>query len=159
MAAVLLLTACGGGGPGSDGFGVPLHHPVTRQELRTHPEAALLFPGSVRVRAIGADEHAQAGEAEPDPAYAGVVATASASAGELLRWYDQRFAARGYRRAPYYRQSNQSSGAAWSIPDSREQIQVGVYAPGALVAGAVAAGHIAYEELLVSYRVTGPPPP
>jgi hypothetical protein len=74
----------------------------------------------------------------------------------LLAWYDQQLTARGYQRAAYYRPSDQDAGGAWTIPQSREQVQVGVYAPSA---GVGVVGSTVYEELLVSYRVTGPPPP
>jgi hypothetical protein len=70
------LTACGVAQPSVDGLGLPLHQPITEQQLRHHPQASLLFPGSRVIRRIGADERAQPGDSEPDPAYAGVLATA-----------------------------------------------------------------------------------
>jgi hypothetical protein len=155
--ATAALAACGPPQSSVDGLGVPLHQPVTEQQLRRHPQSSLLFPGSQLIRRIGADEQAQPGGGEPDPAYAGVRATATVPAATLIAWYDQQLTARGYRRAPYYRPSDQDAGGAWVIPHSREQVQVGVYA--APIAGAGDAGATAYEELLVSYRVTGPPPP
>jgi hypothetical protein len=151
------VAGCAASAPTSDRLGLPLRRPVTAQELRAHAESALLYPQSRLLRRIGADEHRQAGEHEPDPAYAGAVATTTASATTLLGWYDRQLTGRGYIRAAYYRPANQVAGGAWTIRHSREQIQVGVYSPGA-AAGTMPAGTIAYEELLVNYRVTGPPP-
>jgi hypothetical protein len=156
MAAGTALTACGAASPAVDGLGVPLHQPVTEQQLRHHPQASLVFPGSLPIRQIGADEHAHPGDNDPDPAYAGVLATTGVPSESVIAWYDQQLTARGYRPAAYYRPADQDTGAAWTIPHSREQIQVGIYAPSA---AASVAGSTTYEELLVSYRVTGPPPP
>lgn len=139
-------------------MGLPLHRPVTEHELLARPESALLYPGSRLARRIGADEHGQPGDAEPDPAYAGVIATAPVTVTALLSWYDHALSARGYRRATYYRLSNQVNGAAWTVPDGREQIQVGIFASTSDIAGSAPGGNLAYEEVLVSYRVTGPPP-
>jgi hypothetical protein len=150
------LAACGAPPSAVDGLGLPLHRPVTEQQLRDQPQASLLYPGSRPIRQVGADELARPGEREPDPAYAGVLATATVPGPALIAWFDQRLTARGYSRAAYYRLSDQDTGAAWTIPGSREQVQVGVYAPSA---GVSVAGSTTYEELLVSYRVTGPPPP
>jgi hypothetical protein len=150
------LAACGAPPSAVDGLGLPLNKPVTEQQLRDHPQASLLFPGSRVTRRIGADEHAHPGDSEPDPAYAGVLATAQVAEASLIAWYDQQLTARGYRRAAYYRASDQDAGAAWTIPHSREQVQVGVYAPSA---GVSVVGSTLYEEQLVSYRITGPPPP
>lgn len=141
-----------------DGLGLPLRQPVTQDALRAHPESALLYPGSRTVRRIGADEHRQAGVHEPDPAYAGVVASTTVSVETLFGWYDRELTARGYSRAAYYRPSNQVAGGAWTIPHSREQVQVGIFASGGAAAGNVRRGEVIYEEMLVSYRVTGPPP-
>jgi hypothetical protein len=151
------LAACGSPQASVDALGVPLHQPVSEQELRRHPQSSLLFPGSRLIRQIGADEHAQPGGGEPDPAYAGVLATATVPTATLLTWYDRQLTARGYQRATYYRPSDQGAGGAWTIPRSSEQVQVGVYA--APSAGVGTTGATVYEELLVSYRVTGPPPP
>jgi hypothetical protein len=158
--AVAVAASAVGCSPGTktDGLGLPLRQPVTQDELRAHPESALLYPGSHTVRPIGADEHRQAGDHEPDPAYAGVVASTTVSGARVLGWYDRQLTARGYSRGPYYRPSNQVAGGAWTIPHSREQVQVGIYAPGAAPAGIVRRGGVIYEEILVSYRVTGPPP-
>jgi hypothetical protein len=150
------LAACGAGPPAVDGLGLPLHQPVTEQQLRDHPQSSLLFPGSTPIRQVGADEHNHPGDSEPDPAYAGVLATTAVPGPQLIAWYDQQLTARGYRPAAYYRPSDQDTGAAWTIPHSREQIQVGVYTPSAAQS---VTGSTTYEELLVSYRVTGPPPP
>jgi hypothetical protein len=155
--ATAALAACSSPQASVDGLDVPLHKPVSEQQLRRLPQSSVLFPGSTVSRRIGSDEHAHPGDHEPDPAYAGVRATATVPAATLMAWYDQQLTARGYRRAPYYRPSDQGAGGAWTIPNSREQVQVGVYA--APSAGAADAGVIVYEELLVSYRVTGPPPP
>jgi hypothetical protein len=76
----------------------------------------------------------------------------------LLTWYDHALRARGYLRATYCRPSNRVDGAAWTVPNSREQIQVGIFAAPSDIAGPAPGGYVAYEEVLVSYRVTGPPP-
>jgi hypothetical protein len=157
VAVVASAVGCGQGAE-TDGLGLPLRQPVTQDELRTHPESAFLYPGSHTLRRIGADEHRQASEHEPDPAYAGVIASTTVSGARLLEWYERQLIARGYSRAAYYRPSNQVAGGAWTIPNSREQVQVGIYAPGAAPAGNVRRGGVIYEEMLVSYRVTGPPP-
>lgn len=140
-------------------MGLPLHRSVTQQELRRLPPAALLYPGSTIVRAIGSDEHEQSGEREPDPAFAGHVAVAPAAADALLSWYDRELTSRGYRRATYYQLAGQSTGGAWTAPGDREQVQVGVYAPRSAAAGPIPRGDVGYEAVLVNYRVTGPPPP
>jgi hypothetical protein len=155
--ATAALAACGPPQASVDALGLPLHQPVSEQQLRLHPQSSLLFPGSRLIRQVGADEHAQPGGGEPDPAYAGVRATATVPGATLLAWYDQQLTARGYQRAAYYRPSDQDAGGAWTIPHSREQVQVGVYAAPSAGVGTV--GSTVYEELLVSYRVTGPPPP
>lgn len=156
--ALLLAAGCGGGTPGVDNMGLPLHQPVTEHEMLARPESRLLYPGSRLTRRIGADEHRQPGGGEPDPAYAGVIATTAASVTALLSWYEHSLSSRGYRRATYYRPANQVNGAAWTVPNGREQIQVGIFASTSPVAGSVRTGDLVYEELLVSYRVTGPPP-
>jgi hypothetical protein len=154
--ACAALAACGAPQASVDGLGLPLHQPVSEQQLRPHPQSSLLFPGSRLIRQIGADEHDQPGGGEPDPAYAGVLATAAVPGATLIAWYDQQLTARGYPRSAYYRPSDQDAGAAWTIPHSREQVQVGVYTASA---GQSVLGSTTYEELFVSYRVTGPPPP
>jgi hypothetical protein len=154
-----LAARCGGVTASVDNMGLPLHRPITEHELRAHPESKLLYPGSRLARRVGADEHRQPDGGEPDPAYAGVIATAPATVTALLTWYDQELSGRGYLRATYYRPSNQVNGAAWTVPNSREQIQVGIFASTSDIAGSAPPGQLAYEEVLVSYRVTGPPPP
>lgn len=159
MLLCLGIAACSSNnGSAVDSLGIPENHPVTQAELRRLPESALLYPGSRLVRRIGSDEHAQRNDHEPDPAYAGVVAVAAVSASALLDWYAGQMQRRGYHPAAYYRLATQSDGRAWTIPGTREQIQVAVYADARTVAGDVPAGKLAYEELLVNYRVTGPPP-
>jgi hypothetical protein len=155
--ATAALAACSSPQASVDGLDVPLHQPVSEQQLRRLPQSSVLFPGSTVIRRIGSDEHAHPGDHEPDPAYAGVRATATVPVATLLAWYDQQLTARGYQRATYYRPSDQDAGGAWTIPHSREQIQVGVYTAASADVGPV--GSTVYEELLVSYRVTGPPPP
>jgi hypothetical protein len=159
VVAVAVAASAVGCGPRAvtDGLGLPLREPVTQDELRAHSESALLYPGSHTIRPVGADEHWQAGDHEPDPAYAGVVASTTVSVATLLGWYDSRLTARGYSRAAYYRPANQVTGGAWTIPHSREQVQVGIY-PSAAPASNVPRRGLIYEEMLVSYRVTGPPP-
>jgi hypothetical protein len=139
-------------------MGLPLNTPVTEHELAARPESTLLYPGSRLARRIGADERAQPGGGEPDPAYAGGIATAPVTVTALLTWYDHALTARGYVPATYYRPANQVHGAAWTVPNSREQIQVGIFASTSDTASSTPDGDLAYEELLVNYRVTGPPP-
>jgi hypothetical protein len=156
---VLVLAGCGGTpSVRADRFGLPLDRPVTQQELRRLPEAAMLYPGSRVVRAIGMDEHKQGGAEEPDPAFAGRIALAPATADALLAWYDEQLASRGYRRATYYKLAGQRTGRAWTAPGDREQLQVGIYPPGNPAPGAVPRGYTGYEVVFVNYRVTGPPP-
>ncbi|HET9188150.1 MAG TPA: hypothetical protein VFN80_09360 [Acidothermaceae bacterium] len=158
MAAALVLTACGARRE-TDALGLSLSKPVTRQLLQDRPESALLYPGSRAVRKVGADEQAQpGGEHEPDPAYAGSVATASVDAASLFAWYSTQLGARGYQPATYYPLSTQVEGRAWTIPHTKDQIQVAVYRDGQGPARQVSIGAIEYEEILVAYRVTGPPP-
>ncbi|MDT4899715.1 MAG: hypothetical protein QOJ78_645 [Pseudonocardiales bacterium] len=153
-----LTAGCGGPAAGVDRMGLPLHTPVTEGELVARPESTLLYPGSWLARRVGANEHAQPGGSEPDPAYAGVIAIAPVTVTALLTWYDHVLTARGYLPATYYRPSNQVDGAAWTAPNSREQIQVGIFASTSDIAGSAHGGYLAYEEELVNYRVTGPPP-
>jgi hypothetical protein len=157
--AMVLAAGCGAPAASVDSMGLPLHRPVTERELLARPESSLLYPASRLTRRIGADEQAQRSEGEPDPAYAGVIATASVPATTLLSWYDHTLTDRGYRRATYYRQSNQVNGAAWTAPNSNEQIQVGIFASTSDIAASAPPGDLAYQEMLVNYRVTGPPPP
>lgn len=155
----LAVAGCGGSDPVRvDRLGLPLNRPVTQQEVRRLATASLLYPGSTVVRAIGMDERKQAGEHEPDPAFAGNIAVAAVPADVLLGWYDRQLTARGFRPATYYKLAGQSTGGAWTAPGGREQVQVGVYPPGNSPAGAVPRGHIGYEAIMVNYRVTGPPP-
>ncbi len=155
----LLLAGCGGGSAVRvDRLGLPLNRPVTQQEVRRLAIVSLLYPGSTVVRAIGMDERKQAGEREPDPAFAGTIAVAAVPADVLLAWYGRQLSARGYRPATYYKLAGQSTGRAWTAPGDREQVQVGIYAPGNSAAGPVPAGHVGYEAIVVNYRVTGPPP-
>jgi hypothetical protein len=164
VALMLPVAGCGGStGTRVDRFGLPLDRPVTQQELRRIPDATLLFPGSKVVRAIGSDERKQAGEHEPDPAFAGSIAVVPATVDTLLAWYDHQLLPRGYRRATYYKLAGQSTGRAWTAPGNREQVQVGIYAagsplPGKPVPGKVPTGRVGYEIVFVNYRVTGPPP-
>lgn len=158
MAPALALTACGARRE-TDALGLPLSNPVTRQLLQDRPESALRFPGSRVVLTIGADEQAQpGGEHEPDPAYAGSVATASIDAATLFAWYSAQLGKRGYQPATYYPLSTQVEGRAWTIPHTKDQIQVAVYREGQGPVRQVSNGSIEYEEILVAYRVTGPPP-
>jgi len=160
IALFMVLTGCSGATttPRVDRLGLPLNRPVTQQDVRRLADARLLYPGSTVVRGIGMDERKQAGEHEPDPAFAGSIAVAAATADAVLTWYDHQLLARGYRRATYYKLAGQSTGRAWTAPGNREQVQVGIYAPGSTAAGAVPRGSIGYEAILVNYRVTGPPP-
>lgn len=153
-----LLTACGARRT-TDALGLPISEPVSRQLLQDRPEASLLYPGSQPVMKVGADEHTQSGDAhESDPAFAGVVAATSADATSLLDWYSARLRKRGYLPATYYPLSTQMTGRSWTIPHTREQIQVAVYRDGLGPAKQISAGLTQYEEILVAYRVTGPPP-
>jgi hypothetical protein len=159
LAAGLLVAAgCGGSPARFDRLGLPLDRPVTQAELRRLPDANLMYPGSTVVRAIGMDEYKQSGEHEPDPAFAGSVATAPATADALLGWYDAQLTTRGYRRATYYKLAGQSTGRAWTAPGNREQVQVGVYSRSEPTIGGLPRGDVGYEVVLVNYRVTGPPP-
>lgn len=158
-AGLLGLTACGTA-KNTDALGLPLSRPVTAQELRGLAQSTLLYPGSRLVRRIGSDERAQSGDDtvhEPDPAFAGSIATTAASAAAVLTWYSTQMAARGYVAATYYRLADQVDGRAWTIPHTRDQVQVAVYRSSSPKAAAPA-GSIAYEEILVDYRLTGPPP-
>jgi hypothetical protein len=159
LAVLAAVAGCAAGPTDVDGFGLPLHRPVTQQELRAHRESHLLYPGSRVVRRVGSDEREQPGAEEPDPAFAGARAVAPVPAGALYRWYDRRLVALGYRRAAFYRTSDEVSGRAWTVPGGNEQVQVAVFAPGSAgTPGGTAKGGVAYQELLVDYRVTGPPP-
>lgn len=158
LTAALLMTACGAGRT-TDALGLPLSKPVTRQAIEVRPEASLRYPGSELMKKIGADEQAQSSaEKEPDPAFAGIVAATSADPTTLLGWYSAQLAKRGYQPATYYPLSTQIDGRAWTIPHTKDQIQVAVYRAGQGPIQQLPAGSIAYEEILVDYRVTGPPP-
>jgi hypothetical protein len=163
VAGVAGCSASSSGAPtGVDAFGLPLRQPVTQAELRAHGESRLLYPGSRVASRVGSDERARPGLGEPDPAYAGAVAVARATPAALYAWYDRRLVGQGWRRAAYYRTSEQVTGRAWTVARGTEQVQVAVYAPGSGVGrrllGAAPRGRVAYEEVLVDYRVTGPPP-
>jgi hypothetical protein len=159
VVSVVVLTGCGSGpAVRFDRLGLPSDRPVTQQDVRRLPDAALSYPGSTVARAIGMDERKQAGEHEPDPAYAGTIAVAPATVDELFAWYGRQLTARGYRPATYYKLAGQSTGRAWTAPGNREQVQVGVYPPGSAAVGSVPPGHVGYGAIVVNYRVTGPPP-
>jgi hypothetical protein len=152
LACCLAVACSSGGGDAVDALGLPLHRPVTQAQLRAHPALLALLPGSQVVRRVGMDERRPPGADEPDPAFAGTIADVPASATALYAWYGHRLAAMGWRPAPYYRLSDQVSGQAWTAPHGNEQVQVAVYRSGG------DNGALRYEELLVDYRVTGPPP-
>jgi len=157
LVVLLLVVGCGSAAR-FDRLGLPRDHPVTQQELRRLPVAQLVYPGSRIVRVIGSDEHRQAGDHEPDPAFAGTVAVAPVGTDALLAWYDERLTRQGYRRATYYKLAGQSTGGAWTAPGDREQVQVGIFAPGSGAAGPLPRGQLGYEAIVVNYRITGPPP-
>jgi hypothetical protein len=153
-----LVTACGSDRT-TDALGLSLSKPVTRSAVQARPESALLYPASQTLLRVGGDEQAQPGsEHEPDPAFAGVVAVTSADAATLLNWYSTQLAKRGYLPATYYPLSTQTEGRAWTIPHTRDQVQVAVYRDGQAPVKNLRMGSLAYEEILVDYRVTGPPP-
>jgi hypothetical protein len=138
-------------------MGLPTNRALTMVEVSARPEAHLHYPGSVVVKAVGADEVATR-DTEPDPAYAGAILTTTASATQLYAWYAQLLTAQGYRQVTYYRMSDQVSGVAWRAPGGREQVQVGVFDPAELasqqhITVAAPAGTVVYEQVLVGYRV------
>ena len=109
------------------------------------------------VKLIGSDEVATR-DTEPDPAYAGAILTAKATAAQLYAWYADWATARGYHQVTYYRMSDQTSGVAWRAPGGREQVQVGVFDAAQLAAqqhidASSSPGTLIYEEVLVGYRV------
>ncbi len=158
MGASVCITACGAHRT-ADALGLPLSKPVSRQAIEDRPESSLLYPGSRLMTKVGADEQAQpGGEKEPDPGFAGEVAAAAVDPTALLDWYSAQMAERGYQSATYYPLSTQSEGRAWTIPHTKDQIQVAVYRAGEGPVRQLPAGSIEYEEILVDYRVTGPPP-
>ena len=164
LTALLAVTACSPPAAARvDKFGLPLNRPITRADLRTHAEAALSYPGSQLVETIGADQSAKPNGQEPDPAYTGAIRTAATTPAQLYRWYAQWLTARGYHPVPYYRLSDQLSGAAWQVPNGREQVQIAVFDPRLLASDqkitvTVPTGGLIYEELLVAYPPTNDTP-
>jgi hypothetical protein len=144
-----------------DALGVPLRQPVTQRELGALPLASLVYPGSSVVQKVGSDERAQPGEREPDPAYAGVIATTAAPPDVLLAWYANTLDQRGYRPSTYYLLAGQADGRAWNVPGTRDQLQVAVLRGTDAHAAATSGGSsslVTYEAIVVDYHVTGPPP-
>jgi hypothetical protein len=161
--SVVALAACSRGAVGSagttaggvDAFGLPVGQPITRAELAAHAESHLFYPGSTMVRSVGSNQIANPGAGEPDPAYAGAILTASATAAQLYAFYEQGLLARGYRSVNDYRLSSQISGRAWEV-DQRVQVQVGIFDPVLLqqdqnITTVTQPGELVYEVDLVGY--------
>ena len=107
------------------------------------------------VRLVGSDQIAKTSEPEPDPAYAGAILTASATADQLYAFYGQQLRAEGFYTEPDYHLASQVSGRTWEV-DQRVQIQVGIFDPVLLeedqnIATAPAPGELVYEVILVGY--------
>jgi len=97
-------------------------------------------------------------DSEPDPAYAGAILTATATAAQMYAWYADWATGRGYHQVTYYRTSDQTSGVAWRAPGGREQVQVAVFDAAQLAArqhinASLSPGTLIYEQVLVGYRV------
>jgi hypothetical protein len=158
------LAACSSSGPSGggatatdhvDAFGLPIGKPITRAELATHAESHLFYPGSTVVRSVGSNQIANPAAGEPDPAYAGAILTASATADQLYAFYQQQLLARGYHSVTDYRLSTQVSGRAWEV-DQRVQVQVGIFDPALLqqdqnITAVAEPGELIYEVVLVGY--------
>lgn len=138
-----------------DAFGLPIGQPITRAELAAHRESHLFYPGSKVVRSVGSNQISRPQEGEPDPAYAGAILTAAATADQLYAFYERELIARGFHSVIDYRLSSQVSGQAWEV-DQRVQVQVGIYDPTRLerdqgISTAPAPGTLVYEVVLVGY--------
>ena len=152
------MTACGSGTgpPRVDAFGLPIGQPLTRAELAAHGESHLYYPGSKVVRLVGSNQIANPQEPkEPNPAYAGAILTATATADQLYAFYGQQLRARGFYTEPNYHLASQVSGRTWEV-DQRVQVQVGIFDPVLLeqdqnIATAPGPGELVYEVILVGY--------
>ncbi len=123
--------------------------------MAAHSESHLYYPGSKVVRLVGSNQIAKTFEPEPDPAYAGAILTATATAAQLYAFYDQQLRAKGFYTEPDYHLSSEVSGRTWEI-DQRVQVQVGIFDPALLeedenIATSPGPGGLVYEVILVGY--------
>ncbi|HET6875640.1 MAG TPA: hypothetical protein VFH70_12715 [Acidimicrobiales bacterium] len=155
-AGASVMAGCDSTGRGRlDASGLPVDRPVREADLVRQPEAHLYYPGSDRVRNIGADQTpARPGE-EPNPAYLGAILAVAATPAQLYQWYGQQLGPRGFVPTADYRPSTQVSGEAWQF-DRRLQVQVGIFDLQRLEADQGIRvrepdGTLVYEVVLVGY--------
>jgi hypothetical protein len=153
----IVLTACGTSASAHsvDAFGLPIGQPLTRAELAAHSESHLFYPGSKLVRWVGSNQIPNPHETEPNPAYAGAILTASATAGQLYAFYEKELRPGGFYAVNDYRLSSQVSGRTWEV-DQRVQVQVGIFNPVLLkqdenITAVTQPGDLLYQVVLVGY--------
>jgi hypothetical protein len=149
------LTACSTSSARVDAFGLAIGQPITRDGLASHAESHLFYPGSTKVRDVGANQTPNETGEEPNPAYAGAILTAAVTPATLYAFYQRQLQARGFHQVNDYHLASQVSGEAWEV-DQRVQVQIGVFDPARLEAdqhirAAVGPGRLVYEEVLVGY--------
>jgi hypothetical protein len=101
------------------------------------------------------DQSPSGDPAEPNPAYTGAILIADVNPDQLFAWYGRVLTKAGFRPAPYFRPSDQTSGESWQF-HHRLQVQVGIFDPTLLRSEAglaiqVPPGETLYQAVLVGY--------
>lgn len=91
----LVIYRCGG--PlGCDAQALP-NGPVSAEEVKSHPEGHLYYPGAKVYWQIGGAESRNEIEGGSNPAFAGAILTSGDSADTIFSWYRQWLAAHGWQ--------------------------------------------------------------
>ena len=91
---LLLLNRCGGL-LGCDVQALP-RGPVTFDQIKSHPEGHLFYPGARVYWPIGGGEQRSDLEGITNPAFAGAILTSSASTDEIDQWYREWMQSHGW---------------------------------------------------------------
>jgi hypothetical protein len=95
VAVLLLLNRCGGI-LGCDSKALP-RGPVTFDQVKSHPEGHLFYPGAHVYWPIGGGEQRGGLEGITNTAFAGANLTSTASVDEINQWYQQWMLAHGWQ--------------------------------------------------------------
>jgi hypothetical protein len=92
---VLLLNRCVGF-LGCDAQALP-RGPVTFDQVKSHPEGHLFYPGAQVLWPLGSGERSDALGGITNPAFAGAILTSNASADEIYGWYREWMLSHGWQ--------------------------------------------------------------
>jgi hypothetical protein len=95
VAAVLLLVNRCGGILGCDAQALP-RGPVTFEQVKSHPEGHLFYPGAHVYWPIGGGEERNLIEGGANPAFAGAILTSHDSADAIVGWYQNWLLSHGW---------------------------------------------------------------